>query len=669
MVFRKNLRRIASMLDALILLAPLAAAGADDPVASLLRKFPGSPDWKFECYRGKGKMEVHQSAYGDVVEMWADGDQGMAAALHSQRIPVEPNRRYTIRIDVKTEGLEAIDADLTAAPYVQFWDAQSIPGGYQPVGSVAESAESAFRADIASSGGRRTPRNSDWHTVSATVTSPTTARTAELFLAYAANGPYADNLRPQVSGRARGRVGIRNPRWESGSRISPLPPTIRVSDPVFQAAIDTVANGFHNGSLSGTFVDSDGYTDSSNIVPDLSFGLYGVRRQGQRKYMEVFAKEWETLGLSATPEGKLPQRVMCQVLFALGVDEIFSFTGDEQFLARMLPIANRTLDYVNQRADENGLVRLVDYGKWRIGQGADWVDWYPTRMEGKTFNFHQWYVRALRHAAALNEEFAKQNRPFASLERAREYRSRADQVQNSLARLYWAGDHFVTNIDYGGKIADQKWLDDQMWAIHFGIANREQARMIWSWIDKDAARLEGVPTAWCASSGPELGPLTWFGRIGAGDILARYDTGNGDRGLELLKRISQIFTRDQNVYEAYTMSGKIAPGTLGWGNYTEHCGGYIWALVEGPLGISMERDPEALATVRPERFPQQWSSAQTQFWLRGTRITLDYNRSGGRLVLTINGEEGPPRPIRVVSPKGGFEIYSIGAGTTKSIEL
>ncbi|MGD0129802.1 MAG: hypothetical protein ABSF46_31155 [Terriglobia bacterium] len=669
MIIQRDVRRVVLMVCLGLALAAHVLAGSDETSAGVLGKFPTSPDWKFECYRGKGKMEVRPSNTGDVVEMWAEGDQGMAAALHSQRIPVEPNRQYTIRIEVKTEGLEAIDADLAAAPYVQFWDALSIPGGYQPVGSVAESAESAFRADIASAAGRRTPRNSEWHTVSATVTSPTTARTAELFFAYAANGPYADNLRPQVSGRARGRVWIRNPRWDAGARISPLPPTIRVSDPVVQEAIDTVANGFHNGSLSGTFVDSDGYTDSSNIVPDLSFGLYGVRRQGQRKYMETFAKEWEALGLSATPEGKLPQRVMCQVLFALGVDEIFSFTGDEQFLARMLPIANRTLDYVNQRADENGLVRLVDYGKWRIGQGADWVDWYPTRMEGKTFNFHQWYVRALRHAAALNEEFAKKNRPFASLERARQYRSRADQVQKSLARLYWSGDHFVTNIDYGGKTADQRWLDDQMWAIHFGIASREQARMIWSWIDKDAARLEGVPTAWCASSGPEHGPLTWFGRIGAGDILARYDTGNPERGLQLLERISQIFARDHNVYEAYTMAGKIAPGTLGWGNYTEHCGGYIWALVEGPLGISLESDPDALATVRPGRFPRQWSTAQTQFWLRGTRVLLEYSRSGGGLSVRIQGEGGAARPIRVVSPKGEAEIYLIGEGTTRSLEF
>jgi len=668
MVSHRNLRRIALMLDVLIVLTPLAAAGSDDPVVTLLSKFPGSSDWKFECYRGNGKMEVHQSGGGDVLEMWSEGNQGMAADLHSQRIPVEPNRRYTIRIDVKTEGLEAIDADLTAAPYVQFWDAQSVPGGYQPVGSVASSAESAFRADIASSAGRRTPKDSDWHTVSATVTSPSTARSAELFLAYAANGPYADDLRPQVSGRARGRVWIRNPHWEVGDLVSPLPPTIRVSDPIIQSAINTVANCTHNGSLSGTFVDSDGYTDSSNIVPDLSFGLYGVRRQGQRKYMEIFQKEWATLGLSATPEGKLPQRVMSQVLFPLGVDEIFSFTGDEEFLAKMLPIADRALDYVNRRADENGLVRLVDYGKWRIGEGADWVDWYPTRMEGKTFNFHQWYVRALRRAAALHAEFGKENRPFASLERARQYRSRADQIQKSLQRLYWAGDHFVTNIDYGGKIADEKWLDDQVWAIHFGIASPEHAQRIWSWIDKDSLELEGAPTSWAAFTGPEHGALTWFGRLGAGDILARYDTGNSERGLELLKRISEIFARDQNVYEAYTMAGKVAPGTLGWGNYTEHCGGYVWALVEGPLGLSLDNDPEALATLHP-RFPQQWSSAQTQLWLRGTRITVDYSRSGGKLIISMKGEEGAARPIRVVSPQGESRIYLVGAGKEESLEF
>ena len=207
-----------------------------------------------------------------------------------------------------------------------------------------------------------------------------------------------------------------------------------------------------------------------------------------------------------------------------------------------------------------------------------------------------------------------------------------------------------------------------MWAIHFGIASPEHAQRIWSWIDKDSLELEGAPTSWAAFTGPEHGALTWFGRLGAGDILARYDTGNSERGLELLKRISEIFARDQNVYEAYTMAGKVAPGTLGWGNYTEHCGGYVWALVEGPLGLSLDNDPEALATLHP-RFPQQWSSAQTQLWLRGTRITVDYSRSGGKLIISMKGEEGAARPIRVVSPQGESRIYLVGAGKEESLEF
>jgi hypothetical protein len=50
MVLRRSLRRIALTLDVLIVLGPLDATSSDDPVASLLRKFPGPPDWKFECY-------------------------------------------------------------------------------------------------------------------------------------------------------------------------------------------------------------------------------------------------------------------------------------------------------------------------------------------------------------------------------------------------------------------------------------------------------------------------------------------------------------------------------------------------------------------------------------------------------------------------------------------
>ena len=629
----------------------LPSAGADDARETpLIGDLSDSTYWTFQKFRGEGTVRFVASAEGPVVELAASGSEGMAASLRSPRFPVEPNRQYTMTMDVRTEGLEAIDANLTGAAYLLFWDGALLPGSYQPSDAVST----------------RAPRDSGWHAVSQTVTTPTTARSAELHLAFAAYGPYTQTLRPRTSGRAKGRLWIRNVHVEGSGRVTPLPPSIGVSEPLVQAAVDTVADCLHNASINGIFVDSDGYSDSSNIVPDLSFGLYGVRRQGQPRYLEILRKQWEELGSSADAEGKLPQRVMSQVLFPIGVDEIFSFTGDQAFLAKLLPVADRALEYVNTRADRDGLVRLVEHGQWQIGEGADWVDWYPTRMEGKTFNFHQWYVRALRRMAALHDELsASGTRPFASARRAGEYRALADRIEASLRTLYWADDHFVTNVDYGGKIADQRWMDDQLWAIRLGIATPEQARKIWSWIDAESADLEAVPTRWAAFDGPQHGPLTWFGRTGGGDILARYRSGDPARGLALLKRISELFVRDHNVYEAYTMFGTVAPGTLGWGNYTEHCGGYIWSLIEGPFGLDFDSDRDAVATLKP-RFPEEWDRAEARVYVRGTRVRIEYARTGGKTTVSLSGEEGEAQPIRIMLPGGGSEIIRLGAGARRT---
>jgi hypothetical protein len=601
--------------------------------------------WKFQRFLGDGEIRVEPGAGGDVVEMSSSTSQGMAAVLRSQQFSVEPGRQYKIVMEIKTVGLEAITARLTGAPYIFFWDTRLLPGSFQPTpGTLA-------------------PKDSDWHETSTEFTTPTNARKAEVRLAYAAYGGYTGGYQPISTGMATGKLLIRNVRIQAGEKVEPLPATIHVSDPTIQAGIDTVAECLHNAQLSGMFTVGDGYTISGNIVPDLSFGLFGVRRLAQLKYLNIMKRYWELLGSQFSAEGQTSQRVMEQVLFPLGVDEIFSYDGDLDFLARELPIADLSFDYVRKRADSNGLVRLVDYGKWRMGQGADWVDWYPTRMEGKTLNFHQWYVRALRRCAALHQEFGGKA-AFASAERARQYRIHADQIEMSLRRMYWYEDHFVTNIDYGGQIADEKWLDDHVWAIQLGTATPEQAGKIWAWIDAEPFKHEGTPTRWASFAGPEHGDLTWFGRNGCGDILARYCSGNSKRGLELLERISEIFARDRNAYEAYDMFGNISFGTAGWGNYTEHAGGYVWAVIGGPLGVDFDSDEHAVATIAP-RLPAEWTSASTELYLRGTKLKMDYSRAGriGKLSLSASGG---PQFVRVRQPGGTEEIVRAQTGFTRS---
>src|SRR4051794_15764698 len=101
------------------------------------------------------------------------------------------------------------------------------------------------------------------------------------------------------------------------------------------------------------------------------------------------------------------------------------------------------------------------------------------------------------------------------------------------------------------------------------------AQKIWSWIDGDLGSLKGFRRAGRHSRIRGMGISGGSGRLGAGDILARYVSRNNKRGHELLRRISEVFSARGNVYEAYTMKGEVETGTIGSGNYTEHCGGYV----------------------------------------------------------------------------------------------
>ena len=82
---------------------------------------------------------------------------------------------------------------------------------------------------------------------------------------------------------------------------------------------------------------------------------------------------WKLTAEEMDQEGRITsQRVMSQLFFPLGVDEIFSFTGDLNYLAENLPLAEKATDFVIKHGDTNGLVRLVEYGNWHISEGADW---------------------------------------------------------------------------------------------------------------------------------------------------------------------------------------------------------------------------------------------------------------------------------------------------------
>ena len=137
---------------------------------------------------------------------------------------------------------------------------------------------------------------------------------------------------------------------------------------------------------------------------------------------------------------------------------------------------------------------------------------------------------------------------------------------------------------------DGVWVDDQLWAVVLGVASPSQAESIKAWLANRTVAYESQPTRWSSKidakgSGGRYAE-TWFGRLGLGDVLMRYNNfSQPDFGLTLRKssrlrnhsldqasavgyllrdcgviavrRISAAFTGTQNIMESYTMDAKV----------------------------------------------------------------------------------------------------------------
>ena len=83
---------------------------------------------------------------------------------------------------------------------------------------------------------------------------------------------------------------------------------------------------------------------------------------------------------------------MSHVLWPLGVDALFSFSGNISYLRENLPFVDRALGYLATLADNSTdflpcfpLALMQSYPP-----GVDWNDWQDSRGHGATTNFQTW---------------------------------------------------------------------------------------------------------------------------------------------------------------------------------------------------------------------------------------------------------------------------------------
>ena len=192
------------------------------------------------------------------------------------------------------------------------------------------------------------------------------------------------------------------------------------------------------------------------------------------------------------------------------------------------------------------------------------------------------------------------------------------------------------------------------------LLDGEQAARIFERIDAEPDVFEGVPLRWCApiaagdedprylpggkygdTPRPELREFSWFGRLGAGDILARYRSGQDEHALRLILRYAAVVDRLGNVPECLDMHGKPRRGTGGAGDYLEHAGGYLWCVGAGLFGID---DSKTGVLTWTPRVPSEIPAASTPLWHMGT--CWEFGWDAESLWIDPNGAEGTVQLVR-----------------------
>jgi hypothetical protein len=440
----------------------------------------------------------------------------------------------------------------------------------------------------------------------------------------------------------------------------------------FQIAANTYAPNRVKDMLSRTndsgyrmTVSPNGFPVAICMSPDLTFGMLGSRFIESRKYLDTFIGHLNFLPRNMRRNGRFfinedmlagAGRVFSQVVYLIWVWELYLSTGDKKILTFHHEPLKRCLGYIESRTDSNGIVTQVDPDDWQYSEGADWVDWCPERMEGSTCVYHTWYAHALRGCVRIFEILG--DLPAKDL-----CEERMNRQQQVLAKHFWNGNAYWDNLNFQGEKVGRFWCDSQIWPIAFGFASEQQASKIFGRIDAEPEIFEGMPLRWCApikpgdedprylrggkyadTKRPELRQYTWFGRLGSGDILARYRTGQDEHAFNLINKYAKVVSDSGTLTECLDMEGKAQKGTSGQGNYLEHAGGLLWCIAKGLFGVDDTFDGTITWN---SRIPESIKKASMPFWHLGNcwkfgcdekNYWIDPGQAVEKVRLSINGK-------------------------------
>lgn len=173
------------------------------------------------------------------------------------------------------------------------------------------------------------------------------------------------------------------------------------------------------------------YIGDTRIQALISYGVSGDDRLA-RQALKAYRDSLLTEGLTQSRfPSSLSQVIPPFSLLWIGMlHDFWEYRGDGEFVASILPSTRGVLDWFSARQRKDGLLGtiewwpFVDYGD-PFGNGVP-----PQEADGGSSTLTLQYIEALRYAAELENRFGE-------IERAQEYKRRADLAADGLLRLNW----------------------------------------------------------------------------------------------------------------------------------------------------------------------------------------------------------------------------------------
>lgn len=305
--------------------------------------------------------------------------------------------------------------------------------------------------------------------------------------------------------------------------------------------------------------------------------------------------------------------------------DYYLYSGDDQFVRPLLPVARRAIGFLSGRSTENGL--FYEPEDQRLNPKADIpmvANWEPpdTATGIDSFSNAACY-HALRGLALLESDVA--DRPAA----ARQLEERAESVRTALIECLW-------DPDVGAMILN---TDDPR-RDHTGDANA--GNLMFSTLDGKRARaaigfLDGAlstPFGTRASEyedNPYRGTKAIYGLLHAVEALGRVRYGDGRGAVELIRRSwgHMLDNGPGTGWFGWDLDGSVHRGDFANSSWVTA----IPALSEGVLGIRPTAPGYRRWEIAPQHCGLEW--AQGRVPTPGGDISSRWEHTGDSLILSI----------------------------------